>query len=81
MDFLGILLCVAYAVLYGLLGLLFLAALAWLLSLVGMQITPEIRQILRAIIIVLVFIALLICLFGGGDRMDLFHLHHYARVQ
>ena len=75
---LDILLCVAYAVLYGLFGYLFILALQWLLAKIpGLAPLPaEAMQVIQAIIAVLIFIMLILCLFGGGPhRWDLFHLH------
>jgi hypothetical protein len=70
---LQLLLCVAYAVLYGLFGLLLIAAIEWLLGFVNMHMSPEIKQLLRAIVVVLVFITLLVCLFGGAHQIDIFN--------
>ena len=75
---LDILLCVAYAVLYGLVGYLFILALQWLLAKIpGLAPLPaEAMSVIQAIIAVLIFIMLLLCLFGGGmHRFDLLHLH------
>jgi hypothetical protein len=77
---LEILLCVAYAVLYGLFGYLFILALQWLLAKIpGLAPLPgEAMQVIQAIIAVLIFIMLILCIFGGGlGRFDLFHLHQH----
>ncbi len=77
---LEILLCVAYAVIYGLIGYLFILCLQWLLSKIpGLAPLPaEAMSVIQAIIAILIFIMLLTCLFGGGlGRFDLFELHRH----
>lgn len=75
---LDVLLCVAYAVLYGLFGYLFVLCLQWLLAKIpGLAPLPgEALQVIQAIIAVCIFILLVLCLFGGGlGRFDVLHLH------
>lgn len=77
---LEILLCVAYAVIYGLLGYLFILCLQWLLAKIpGLSPLPgEALGVIQAIIAVLIFIMMILCLFGGGiGRFDLFELHRH----
>lgn len=71
---LGLLLCVAYAVLSGLLLLLLLAVVEWLLGMAGIGVTDDIRRLARAIIAIVVVIGVIVCIFGGGHPFDFMHL-------